>query len=107
MARKDEARLNSTGKHPNKLHPKDNSFRSQPQTIFHYLIAQIAFASLMFSETRMPICLITCHKINLTEGRMFREVVSGKCRVAVFEAWFLSTDHEQARILINQLTLWP
>lgn len=106
MGKKDEARLNSTGKHPNTLQPKDNSFRSQLQTIFHYLIGQVVSASQVLSEAQVPIRPITCHKRDLAKDRKFWEVVKEKCRVSGFKVWFLTIDHENARSLTNQLTLW-
>lgn len=105
MGRKDEARLNSSGKHPNKLQFKDNSFRPQLQTIFHYLISNLVTDLMVLLEVQVLIRSLICGKRDLGIGGKLLEVVQKQCLLTGFNVLFLATDHENARSLTNQLTL--
>ena len=83
---------------------KDNDFKSQFQTIFHYLQHHTATASMVSDVTGIPQKNITRYKRDLELSGRLWEVEKKYCKKTGFKAHYLTTDPNKAPFN-NQLKL--
>ncbi len=85
---------------------KDNNFSTQLETIFQYLIKNIASASMISKETGIPQKNICRYKRDLEKAGKLWETEKIKCDVTGFKAWRLTTDPNKANNFSQQLNLF-
>ena len=66
--------------------------QSQLQTIFQYLITNVATASMVSESTGIPQKNITRYKRDLELNNMLWEIEKKICQKTGFKAWYLTTD---------------
>ncbi len=75
---------------------KSNGFRSQIETIFHYLKENVATASMVEAATGIPQKNITRYKRDLEKQGRLWEVEKKLCRKTGHRAWYLTCDYSKA-----------
>ncbi len=88
-----------------KEHNKDTKFRSQMQTIFHYLSEHVATASMVSDATGIAQKNICRYKRDLEQSGRLWEIEKKECQLTGFKAWYLTTDETKAP-KSNQLKLF-
>jgi hypothetical protein len=66
--------------------------QSQLQTIFQYLLTNVATASMVSESTGIPQKNITRYKRDLELNNMLWEIEKKICQKTGFKAWYLTTD---------------
>lgn len=84
---------------------KDNYFKNQSKTIFHYLQENVATASMVSDATGIPQKNITRYKRDLELSGRLCEIEKRKCEKTGFKAWYLTTNPDLFPSN-NQLTLF-
>ena len=88
-----------------KRHCKDTDFKSQLKTIFQYLKAHSATASMVSAATGIPHKNICRYKRDLEKAGRLWEIEKKLCKQTGFRAWYLTTKTDKAP-LNNQLNLF-
>lgn len=73
-------------------HNEINKPQSQLQTIFQYLLTNVATASMVSESTGIPQKNITRYKRDLELNNMLWEIEKKICQKTGFKAWYLTTD---------------
>lgn len=88
-----------------KRQDKNKNFRTQLQTIFHFLLENTATASMVSAATGVPQKNICRYKRDLEKiGRLW-EIEKKLCKKTGFKAWYLTTNSENAPFN-NQINLF-
>lgn len=90
---------------PHKEQGKDKLFKTQLETIFHYLQEHIATASMVSAATGVPQKNICRYKRDLEKTGQLWEIEKKECKKTGFKAWYLTTDPNKAP-MNNQLILF-
>ncbi len=85
---------------------KDNTWFNELQTIFHYLIENMATASMVEAATGVKQKNICRYKRDLEKAGRLWEIEKKACKVTGFKAWYLTTDKGKAPISKPQLNLF-
>ena len=84
---------------------KDKFITNQLQTIFYYLLNNVATASMVSAATGIPQKNICRYKRDLEKTGQLFEIEKKICKVTGFKAWYLTTNPEKAPFN-NQLNLF-
>lgn len=87
-------------------HGKDTPHTNQLQTIFQYLLENIATASMVSQATAIPQKNICRYKRDLEKAGRLWEIEKKPCEVTGFKAWRLTTDKSKATNCSPQLNLF-
>lgn len=85
---------------------KDNPHLNQLQTIFQFLLENIATASMVASATGIYQKNICRYKRDLEKAGRLWEIEKKPCKVTGFKAWYLTTDKTKAPNCSPQLNLF-
>jgi hypothetical protein len=75
---------------------KNNYFRTQAETIFHYLKEYTATASMVTENTGVPQKNICRYKRDFEKAGVLWEVTKATCKATGYKAWYLTTDPAKA-----------
>ncbi|MDA7803451.1 hypothetical protein N8987_02590 [Crocinitomix sp.] len=84
---------------------KDKAYKTQLQTIFHYLLENVATASMIAESTGIPHKNITRYKRDLEISCRLWETEKRFCQLTGHKAWYLTTNPEH-RPENNQLKMF-
>ena len=88
--------MKNTNYNPNafqhKRQDKDKDFRTQQQTIFHYLQEHLVTASMVSDATGIPHKNICRYKRDLEKSGRLWEIEKKLCKKTGFKAWYLTTN---------------
>jgi hypothetical protein len=79
--------------------------KSQLQTIFQYLLSNVATASMVAENTGIPQKNITRYKRDLEINNMLWEIEKKICQKTGFKAWYLTTDKSKVTNCSTQLIM--
>lgn len=88
------------------IQSKDSPHHTQLQTIFQYLIENIATASMVADATGVPQKNICRYKRDLELSGQLWEITKTICKKTGFKAWYLTTDKTKAPNHSLQLNLF-
>jgi len=71
---------------------KDNKFKTELETIFHYLKENVCTASMLAEVTGIKQKNICRYKRDLERCGYLREIKKDRCPITGFKAWFITTD---------------
>lgn len=81
---------------PLKVQSKDKFITNQLQTIFYYLMNNVATASMVSEATGIPQKNICRYKRDLQKAGRLWEIEKKICKATGFKAWYLTTNSENA-----------
>jgi hypothetical protein len=87
-------------------HGKDKQHTNQLQTIFQYLLENIATASMIAKATGVYQKNICRYKRDLEKAGRLWEIEKKPCKETGFRAWYLTTDKSKAPNCSPQLNLF-
>lgn len=79
--------------------------QSQIQTIFQYLLTNIATASMLSESTGIPQKNICRFKRDLELNNMLWEIEKKNCQKTGFKAWYLTTDKSKVTNCSTQIIM--